>query len=231
MPAVVPCRAMMREKRSMLAQALGRDGRVLDEGDGLAVALHRHREAERGFAKAPDACLCRGIGDRAGAARGAAGLEVARQRLQPGRQLVGVVAVELDAEQRRAVAFDDAAAHGVEGGVVARVAEDEVVHHLHGGGVVPERDGCGPKSVQQMVELRGQQGLGGRQRDEADGGFHDKAQRALGSNHDAREVHGPGRIHERVEVVTAHPAEHLREAASDLRGMRLRQRGNGAVGA
>ena len=47
------------EALDVVAQLLGRDRRVLDERERLGVVLHRHRQAERGFAQAPDARLCR----------------------------------------------------------------------------------------------------------------------------------------------------------------------------
>ena len=52
----------LQEPADVLAQFFGRDGRVFDERDRLGVFLHRHRETQRGFAQAPDACLRDGIG-------------------------------------------------------------------------------------------------------------------------------------------------------------------------
>ena len=43
----------------VIAQFLGRDGGVFDEGERLRIFLHRHRKTERGFAQIPDAGLLR----------------------------------------------------------------------------------------------------------------------------------------------------------------------------
>ena len=50
-----------REKPlDVVAQLLGRDGRVFHERQRFGVALHRHRQAERRLAQAPDARLVGG---------------------------------------------------------------------------------------------------------------------------------------------------------------------------
>ena len=79
--------------------------------------------------------------------------------LEPRRQLIGVIGVELDAQERRAVALDDRAPHRIERGVVARVAQDEVVHHLHGRGPWRRIERRRAERVEQVVELRRQQRL------------------------------------------------------------------------
>ena len=67
MPAVVSVLANDAEKAfDVVAQLLRRDGRVLDERDRLGVVLHRHRQAERRFAQAPDARLLAQVESRGG---------------------------------------------------------------------------------------------------------------------------------------------------------------------
>ena len=92
------------EPLDVVAQLLRRDRGVLDERQRLGVALHRHRQAERGFAEAPDPRLIGG-GHRSPPRAAAAGRgEVALERVEARRQLLGAIAVELDAEQRPGVA-------------------------------------------------------------------------------------------------------------------------------
>jgi hypothetical protein len=49
------------EAFNVVAQALWRYRRVLDECDGFGVFLHRHGKAQRSFAQAPDTGLSREI--------------------------------------------------------------------------------------------------------------------------------------------------------------------------
>ena len=51
----------VQEAADELAEFLGRDGGVFDEGDRLGVLLDGHREAERSFAQAPDSGLLLGV--------------------------------------------------------------------------------------------------------------------------------------------------------------------------
>ena len=124
---------------------------------------------------------------------------------------------------------DDGPAERVEAGVVARVPQDEVVHHLHGGGTVPEHQRCRAERVQQIVELRRQQRLCPGQRHQAHRGFDHEAQGAFGADDDAGEIHGLRGIDEGVEVVAADASQELGEATVDLARVRLGQRGNRPV--
>ena len=56
--------------------------------------------------------------------------ELLLQRVQPRRQILGAIAVELDAQQRARIGLQDAAPQRVERGALFRVVEDEAVHHL-----------------------------------------------------------------------------------------------------
>ena len=51
----------LKKSFDVVAQLLGRDSSVLDEGEGLGVVFHGHRKAKRGFAQAPDSRLSRQI--------------------------------------------------------------------------------------------------------------------------------------------------------------------------
>src|SRR5687768_15069869 len=104
----------LEEALDEVAQALGRDRRVLDEGERLVVVLHRHREPQAGLAYAPDPRLrgqVRGVKIAVAVARRA---QIALERLEARRQVARLVAVELDAEQRARVAFDERAALALE---------------------------------------------------------------------------------------------------------------------
>ena len=98
---------MLEESIDVVAQPLGGDGRVFDERERLVVVLHRHRQAEAGFANAPDAGL-RGQVQRVEVAVAVSvRSEVAFERLQAGRQLLGAIGVELHAEERARIAGDE----------------------------------------------------------------------------------------------------------------------------
>ena len=129
------------------------------------------------------------------------------------------------------VALDDLAQRGVEGGVAAGVAEDEVVHHLDRRRAVGQHVGRGAERVEQLVELQRDQRLDRRQWHQADRRLGDEAQRALRPDHQAGEIDGRGRIDEGVEVVAADAAQHLREAAVDLVGVPAGERRHLAGGA
>ena len=102
----------VEEPVDVVAQPLGRDRRVLDERQRLGIVLHRHRQAERRLAQAPDRRLrrpgrARGDSDSRDAAR--AGRVRARRAAAAG---LGVVGVELDAQQRARIAFDEGVGAG-----------------------------------------------------------------------------------------------------------------------
>jgi hypothetical protein len=111
------------EALDVVAQALRRHRRILDERQRLGVVLHRHRQSEAGFPQAPDARLCRRIDGMGVAVAEAIGTQVGLERLQAGRQVLLPVAIELDAQQRPRVAVDEAAAQRLEGGALAGVVE------------------------------------------------------------------------------------------------------------
>ena len=122
----------LQEAVDVVAEPFGRDRRVFHERERLVIALHRHRQPERGLAEAPDPRLIfRRHGPPPPAAQGGR-REIALERLEARRQILGPIGVELHAEKRARVALRDATPQRVERGTFARVIEDEAVHDLDG---------------------------------------------------------------------------------------------------
>ena len=182
------------EPLDVVAQPLRRHRRVLDERHRLAVALHGHRQAERRLAEAPDARLGRGVGHPRGAAAQAG---AAKRRARPPPCAAADRRRDRRRTRRRAAPsrplprVDRRVA--VERRVLLRVAEDEVVHHLHRRRSVLEDERRRAERVEQLVELERQHGLRRRQRHQRERGFDDEAERALGADDDAGEIDGRGR--------------------------------------
>ena len=109
------------------------------------------------------------------------------------------------------------------------MTEDESIHHLDRRRLVRENRGRRLERLEQIRELNGQHRLRLRQRHECDLRFQDNRERPLGSDHQLRHVERPIVADELVQVVTAHPAEHLRIAALDLIGTRTRRAAHLAV--
>ena len=121
------------EARDEDRQVLRVHRRVLDEGDGLGLALGAEEEPEPGLAELPDGLLLRRV-ERdvrgvAEAGRGALGLE----RLDLGADLGRRVARVLDDQDRARIALDEAHALGLLD-VAARQVEDHLVRQLDGVG-------------------------------------------------------------------------------------------------
>jgi hypothetical protein len=206
----------LQEAVDVVAQLPGRDRRVLDERQGLVVALHRHRQPERRLAEAPDAGL---VGQRQSAPPAAAepgGRKPLLERVQARRQIVAVVAVELDAQQRGRIAHQNAAAERVERTVLLGVVEDEAVHHFDRRWMMAEHERRRCKRVEQVVELDGQHRLRRRQRYQVDLCGDDEPECAFRADDHLGQIERLARIGELVEVVAADPAQHLGEAAFDF---------------
>ncbi len=132
-----------------------------------------------------------------------------------GGKVRGVVRVELDAEERRRVALDEALPQRVKLRTSCRVTEDEAVHDLDRGRLVRQDQRRGRERFEKIVELHREHGLGLRQRHEVQACLEHDAERALGSHEELRQVERLAR-QERVEVVAADAPQHLREPAFDL---------------
>ena len=153
-----------QEALDVVAQLFGRDGGVFDERERLGVGLHRHRQAERRLAQAPDVRLRRRVEHAVVPVAQPVRAQVALDGIQARRQILVAVAIELDAQQRARVAVDEAAAQRVERGALPGVIEDELVHHLDRRRAMPEDDGRRGERLEQIVELDGEHRLGLRQR-------------------------------------------------------------------
>ena len=215
----------VEEPGDVVAQARRGDRGVLDEGDALGVALHRHRQPQRRLPQAPDAGLGGGVDGPRRAARDAPAGEVLLDGLEPARQLGRVVGVELHAEQRagRLVALQHRPPQRVEGRALAGVVEDEAVHHLDRRRPVLEDGGGGPEGIEQVVELEGEHRLGVGQGHQVHPRLDHEAEGALRADDQLGEVERPRGVGETVEVVAPDPAQDLRVPAVDLGRVGRRQ--------
>ncbi len=176
------------ETRDVVAQPLGCHGRVLDERDRLCRLTHGHRQAECRLAQSPDTLLCRQIERVDVAVAVAARAEIGFERLEPRRQVVGLIGVEFDAEQRTRIAVDEGSPQAIEGRALLRVVEDEAVHDLDRRRPVGQDERRRFESFEQLPELDGQDCLRPRQRHQADLRGQDYRQRAFGADQHPRHV-------------------------------------------
>ena len=91
------------------------------------IAIDRPSAASR---TRPDRRLRRSVDRAMVAIAEAARGQIALERVEPRRQVVGAVVVELHAEQRRRVALDERPPQPFERRALLRVIEDEAIHHL-----------------------------------------------------------------------------------------------------
>jgi hypothetical protein len=114
---------------------LQRHGAILDEGDGLTVALHGHHDVEPGLAHFPQLGLrprLRHLDHAAGQA------EIAHQLDQP-REIahlrLALLARELDQQDGLGIADQGALDDRPEGGIGARQLDHRAIDQLHGRGL------------------------------------------------------------------------------------------------
>ena len=88
------------EALDVVAQPLGSNSRVLDEGERLRVLPHGHRQAQSRLSQAPDTRLRREFKRVVIAIAKPVRAKVLFERLEPRREVLGAIVVELDAEQR-----------------------------------------------------------------------------------------------------------------------------------
>ena len=200
----------------VVRKVLERHRAVLDEGDRLPVALHRHHDVEPGLADFPD-CALEGrlprLDHRAGVAEVGHQLDEAVQRAHlRGR----VLARELHQEQGVGLAANEALDRRAEERDVAGEIDHRAVDQLHRGGLesddVRGRLHRGPEARKVAYA---EHPVGGNRRErELDGGG--AGERALRAHEEVAEV---DRLAggERVDVVAADPPSELRKALRDLR--------------
>ena len=203
------------------------DGAVLDEGDRLPLLLHRHHDVEAGFAQFGDGALLPRIGDGHHAAlRLAAALpgeaEIGNrtcQHVETPEILLRILLGELDEEQRLRLAPDELLQGWPEHGDLPRQGDHRVVHQLNR--LRPQRHQV-LRRVHRLVEGREVTDAHhriGRLRRELQldpGGI---GERALGTDQKLGEVHRRLLRDQRIDVVAADPAHHLRKAFIDLAGL------------
>ena len=204
------------EAIGVVGEVVERHRAVLDEGDRLSVALHRHHDVEPGLAHFPDGLLERGVerlDHRAGVAEVGHQLDEAAE---PPLLGVRVLACELDEEEGVGLAPDEALDRRAEQRDVARELDHGAVDQLHRAGF--QRDdvrGRLHRGPEAREVAHAEHPVGGERRErELDGGG--AGERAFGADEEVAQVDGlVGR--ERIDVVPADPALELREALGDLR--------------
>ena len=139
------------EALRVVRQMLQRHGAILDEGDGLTVALHGHHDVEAGLADFPQLGLRPGLGHldhAAGQAEIAHQLDQAREIAQ---LRLALLARELDQQDRLGIADQGALDHRTEGGIGARQLDHGAIDQLDRGGLQLD-DVLG--AVHRLVEAR-----------------------------------------------------------------------------
>ena len=115
----------------VLGQMLQRHGAVLDEGDRLALAFHRHHDVEAGFPYLPHFPLQRCVGDLDHAAGEAEFGHQFHQLPELGELLAAIVAGEFDQQDRFRIALEKTVDDGLERGIAAREFDHRAVHQFH----------------------------------------------------------------------------------------------------
>ena len=209
---------------------LQRHRAVLDEGDRLALLLHRHHDVEAGGAHLGDGGLQLGIEHlddaaplRAGVVPGEA--EVADQVLRAAARRRRFSSQSSSANSTSSTASGVAAHEGLDGraehvdvageldhGAVDqldrdRLELDDVLGRIHG--------------VVEAGEMAGADGAAAEQRPQLELDAGGKAERAFGADQDMGEIVRRRVGRERIEIVAADPALHLGKARRDLVGFAL----------
>ena len=96
-------------------QLIGRDGGILDEGDGLGVAVHRHEQAEAGLAHAPHPRLRGWIEFGHGGVAGAGAEQVVLDPRELPADIFLVLAECFDQQHCAGLALDEISERGIAG--------------------------------------------------------------------------------------------------------------------
>ena len=221
------------EPRGIVREMLERHRAVLDERDRFALLLHRHHDVEAGGAHLGDRGLQRR--DRAPRPRRPISrrscprqAEIAHQLAEPlqaAQVLVLVVLGELDEQDRLGIAAHERV--DASGGTSRSRAR--------------ARAWCGrparPRSaractmccaasiaVVEAAEMAGADRAPAEQRRKLQLDLGGEAERALGADQNMREIEIVAAGHQRIEIVAADPALHLRKARLDLVGLARAER-------
>ena len=148
--------------------------------------------------------------------------EIADQLVEPpeaAHVLVLVVLGELDEQDRLGIAAHDRVDGGLEHRDLAREAQHGAVDQLDRDR--PELDDVlrGIHRRQEAAEMAGADGAPAEQRRKLELDPGGECERALGADQDMREVEIVAAGHQRVEIVAADPALHLREMRFDRVGL------------
>jgi hypothetical protein len=119
------------EALRVVGEMLERHRAILDEGDRLSVALHRHHDVEAGLADLPQRGLRAGLGHLDHAARQADVAHQLDQPLQVAQLVLALLARELDQQDRLGLADQRALDHRPEGGIGAGQLDHRAVDQLH----------------------------------------------------------------------------------------------------
>ena len=211
-----------------LGEALGIVGQigqghraVLDEGDRLTVALHRHHDIQPGLAHAPDLAL---LGGRKRFDHAVRIAEIAHQfdQLRQMRALfVEVVAGEFHQQHGLRLAADIALHDRAEDIDLAAQADERGIDQFHRRRFQAHDRLCGLHGLAKGREMTHAQHLVLDRGLQVDLDLLEEAQRAFRAHQQAGEIGRAIRLVRRqlVEVVAAHAAIHVREEARQLVGL------------
>ena len=215
---------MRVEPLGVVGEMRQRHGAVLDEGDRLALLLHRHHDVEAGGAELGDAGLQRGLGDLDHAAPFALRLVPAKTEI--GHQLAELLQSPEVFGLILLGEFDDQ--HGV--GIAAHGGADDRLEHRD---LAPERDhGAvdqfdrdrpqlhqmlgGIHRLVEAAEMADAQHLVADHRPQLQFDLGGEGQRAFRADQQMRQVVRRIARHQRIEIVAADPALHLWESLGDF---------------
>ena len=204
------------EALGVVGQMLERHRAVLDEGDGLSLALHRHHDVEAGGTHLPHGPLAGGVRHLDDAAGGA---EVAHQLVEPleAAQVLGLVGFrELDQQQRVGRAAHVGLHHRAEHGDVARELDQRAVDHLDGDGAELDDVLGRLHGLAEGGEVADAERLVLGQRRELQFEAARDRERALRAAQQRGEIDGAGRGQQRVDQIAADAARHLGEGVGDV---------------
>ncbi len=216
----------LREPAGVVGEMLERHRAILDEGDRFALLLHRHHDVEAGGAEIRDGGLQIGVEHLDHAAPFVAALVPAKAEIadhvlelaQPAQVFLVIVLAEFDQQDgfgRPAHEFfqrrpeDRNLARQLDHGAVDQFDRDRQQMHDVLGGI---------HRFAEAAEMAGADRAAAEQRRQFQFDAGGEAERAFRADQHVRKIDVVLAGHQRVEIVAADAALHLREARSNLIG-------------
>ena len=211
-----------RDRIGVVGEMLERDGAILDEGDRLPVALHRHHDVEAGLAHLPDRLLPGRLDHLDYRIREAVIGHALVEPLEVPLELGEIVAGELDQQQAVRLALGD---------IGERAHEERNIGAEHQHIVVDELDRDRPERDEMLRRLHRRSEVREmadahdamlRQGRELQRRLRRQRQRALRADQEMRQVRP--RHDQLVEIIAADAPLHLGEDRLDLVAVPVGQR-------